>query len=707
MTVLDRIVSIVGDYSQPQTGQDKLDEATRIVLGELPEEVLLSMSVEETDDGTTGVDVTNKRIISAHKAGYNAKRVRADLKTRLDDAATGEGYPVYYVEGNTAYVQPDGGTVRTLTPPSLKLQSDYPTGTPHLLLDAIVAKAAMLIMDSKMVREQNDYNQTITLPTVPVPPPSPSITYAEAIAIAPSASLIVSPSATLTYTESSAALTPSPGVGTLDLTALIGGDSYVRPTAPSAPTFEYNEVVAIAPSATQIAALPAAPEYVVQLPNQTTPPTSGNVDLTLKVDGSALTPPTAPTAPVLDSIGISTPTIAASPSAPDYSDLSGLAQDFADWQTYYDNEETDMMDSVAGKIQVELQQRRLNVESKWNEFQGDFQIYAKELDKTIEQARLLLQEQSQEMDSNLQAQVQSWIGRLDAFKSQSELFLGETNLYRAEAELVLAKFNAEFQNDLALFRINKETDVAEFGARIQDASNLLQANLTVYNATVGRNQAQAQISAQEAAQTAQIETETTLGNKSRKIQAELENYANALAHFRVLLDQETQDVGHALQEWVTQAQIDVDIWFKTRTTDLEKYSLDIQNNRGTLEKTITELNEESNRKIKAAEIARSEAQQTASQATEISVMNAAKNMEAKINQFSSQMALFAQQISLFSSQAEVVFAKQKIDTESKNAKLRLMNFDRQRIEQSYETKKAAYLRYAWPHRSYQIRQPII
>ena len=174
MTIYDRILNTVGDYKNPPFAQVLLDESVRNTFGELPEEVLLPMASAETDDGT-GVDVANKKIISAHKEGYPASRLRFDLVDRFTTTDPGECDPAYYVDPTTnkAYVVPEGGTLMTLSFPVIDLEESAPTDVPSMLIDLIVSRASVKLIDNIMAKIRNDLSVITTFPAAPVLPAFP------------------------------------------------------------------------------------------------------------------------------------------------------------------------------------------------------------------------------------------------------------------------------------------------------------------------------------------------------------------------------------------------------------------------------------------------------------------------------------------------------------------------------------------------------
>jgi hypothetical protein len=318
MTITQRLNALVGTFADTAQMQQFLTEACRQVIAELPEEVLLPLASELTDAGS-GVSVAAMRVLDAHKLGYKAEHIDALTRVRIVASTHPQAYPVWYMLGTTAYVEPDGGTVLAITVPALLISDSTAAdfGCDDMLADVIIARAASLIMDHMMQEARDAMGTTITLPTVPTPPSAPTISYTDATATSPSTVTIAALPTAPAYTPPSLAAAPAAvTVGTLDLTKEVDGvTSLDAPTAPVAPVIAYVDATATSGSASTIGALPTVPTL--------TPPTFGGsltlptlptaLDLTKEIDGvTALDPPAAPAAPVIAAVDAAASSVVAS-----------------------------------------------------------------------------------------------------------------------------------------------------------------------------------------------------------------------------------------------------------------------------------------------------------------------------------------------------------------------------------------------------------
>lgn len=326
MIFKDRIEASAGSIGDDELLQQYVDESVRLVIGELPEDVLLPLATDYTDpDGTTGVDLTGVRIIKAHKAGYPARRVEASLLDRLTNETN--GYPVFYVSGNTGHVLPDGGIITGIEYFSALISASTVSGVPPQVVDLVINRASQLCVDYLMAKARADTVTDITLPSPPSAVASPSISYSAASAVAPTAVTIANLPTAPVYTAPTLGSKPSvPTVSTLDLTKKVDGTTTLAPPSPpSSPSISYSDAVAASVSSTSIASLPSAPTYTApSFGGSFTLPTLPTLDLSTEDDGSTLlAPPTAPSAPSFSytsasSSAVSATTIAALGTAPAY-----------------------------------------------------------------------------------------------------------------------------------------------------------------------------------------------------------------------------------------------------------------------------------------------------------------------------------------------------------------------------------------------------
>lgn len=883
MTISDRIENIVGTYPYGDRMEQVLAEAVRLVIGELPEAVLTFFASEETDDGTTGVDVSNKRILRAHKEGYAASWIEATTRSRLITETIGR--PGYYVLANTAFVVPDGGTVVTVAFPTVLRSATTITGFPTMLVDLVIERASLLIMDRMMVDTRNGYGTTVTLPTAPSAPAAPAITYVDASQTSPStASISALPTAPV-YTAPALAAKPTvPTVGTLNLTLKVdGATALTPPSMPSAPSFSFSDALAATVGTITVAALPTPPTYntpsfggslalptlpsldlttkidgvtalnppaaisapaiafvdaaasavvattitALGTPPVYTKPTFGGAisaitsavpalaDLSTKLDGiTALTIPTAPNGPSLSSAGQATITVDFSivdAAAPAYTkNTTWLA--FTDWDVYFDGaeaEDPEMMAEIMRKAGIELQEIQTKLQDEQNEFAKEAEIYRAKVQKVlrdaeiasdearneltatdgmvlqnyiqtlsafdrqlahydsqvatkvqefnmdlqramaglaeaqrlylqqysldvqnetvnyqkllatyeqdaahkIQQAQLTLQEALTNARNSTDVSVQNEIKTLEAliadFQADAQVYQTALATYKEDIDRQLQTFTMNFQKALEPWREQQRLYMESYGRAIQAESDAFSGAVQDHLREADRLFEQARIDAQRVGQQAQLTTDVSIQNEAHTIRTAIEEYGNSLQRASLNIQLYQLEVDAVIQKFVAGLDRSIRVFEAEGSLDSQRYSVLLQNARAEFEKEVVIYQAGVERNALQAQILRQEYQQIAAQTTDVSVANKARTMEALATNYQSVLGKHRQDVESYNTQVQAVLNDQRTVTESVSAKLRMMNFDRQRQEERYQRSRSAFMRVHWPQRSFTIQQPVI
>jgi len=149
-TFQEKVQDLVGAQSDTAFLTDALTEGARVVVDVLSEKGSVKLDLYATDKtytGAGGVTVTGGKAISAHKAGYPANRVPAEMYTQVLDAnsihyalATD---PSWYVLKKKGYVQPSGGTLRWVAYPAVAFGDSSISNFPPEAYPAVAYYAAI------------------------------------------------------------------------------------------------------------------------------------------------------------------------------------------------------------------------------------------------------------------------------------------------------------------------------------------------------------------------------------------------------------------------------------------------------------------------------------------------------------------------------------------------------------------------------------
>jgi hypothetical protein len=709
MTFSDRIETLVGSYPYGTRLEQILDEAARLLIAELPEAMLMSFASEEADNGTTGVDVTNKRIVKAHKNGYPARLIDETLRTRLTNTA--EPTPVYYVLNNTAYVKPEGGTITTISFPNIKRSDSTVSGWPTMLVDLLVERAGLLILDLLMVDIREGYGTSVTLPTAPTAPVAPSFSSTDATAVAPSATSISALPTAPVYTEPSLDTeVAAPTVTTLSI-------SESAPSAPFAPDIFYVDAEAATISTTSIAALGTAPAYSKPVfEGSLSIPALPALNLETKIDGTTAKPvPSAPSAPSFAYVNAASATTAATTiaslgSAPTYVKSSD-SLDFSEYTSYETSEDSEMMQSILARLNTELSERQADIQNETADFQRQLSEYQQDAAHKIEQARTTLQEALADARSSTDVDVQNQLRAFEAQvqEYQSELSRYQTQLseYTSDTQAQIEEYQAEFQNAFATWREQQALYLQKYAQDLQNEAAKFQKELAEYQQDAAHKIEQARIALQEALSDAQSSTDVNVRNKAAFLEAAIQDYNLELSLFQAKLGLYQAKVDVELQEYSAALDRQIQLYGTQNSIKIERYGLLLQNARNKFEKELSVYNAGVQLNNLQAEITAREASQTASQATDVALQNKARQLEKEVQEYQSVIAKYQSELQSYSQQVDAALSNQGVVTESVGAKLRMIAFDKDRNESRYSQRFRAFMRAFYPRKSYTIQQHAI
>ena len=158
--------SKLADYTA--TLSDFLKQSARAVLDILPDSVLIRDSIQSTITGSSGITVTDKKIVKVLRGNYGAIEIPLELKAQVqaDSGSLMEPTirnPIYYIEGQVTtggslFIKPDPantdsttkGYVHHISYPSPLYSDTTIANFPDSAEYAVVLGAAMRLLQHKM-----------------------------------------------------------------------------------------------------------------------------------------------------------------------------------------------------------------------------------------------------------------------------------------------------------------------------------------------------------------------------------------------------------------------------------------------------------------------------------------------------------------------------------------------------------------------------
>lgn len=686
-----RVEGHVGEINDPPLLNHLLERSAREVVQDLPLRSLEPLYVELTDSGT-GVSTINHLVVSVHKGGVRALPFDYAGLARTTFVSTEPGY--YTFAGKT-YVKPGGGTILAVAYPSVTAESSDVAGVPFEMVNLIVTWTAALWLDHEMSKIGADASVNAVMPTAPTAPAAPTISYVNAVAVAPAAVSIGALPTAPTYQSQSVTLASAPTVPDVDLTVRVDGlTALTPPTAPAAPVIAYTDAVAASISQTTISALPAPPSFTKPVfGGSLTLPTIPVLDATKKVDGvTSLVIPAAPSAPSLTSAGITDVSIDALPTPPAYTKVAATI-DRTDLDSMFTELDPEMMAQTISEVGTQISETQIKVQEEVNEFNKEVEAYRASVQRSVEQARLTLEERRAEMDSTdrlaLEGYAQS-LARHDRLVST----------YAADIGAVVQKWQSDFQRIFQAWAQEQALHMDEFRAQIDAEASAFSGAMQDHIKEADRVLAQAQLDQQRLARAAELATETSVQNEARTLEAAVADYSQELARYRDQLAVFSADASLVLQKYSAQLDPKVRVFEVERRTSVEHLAAKVSDARSALEADVTSYNASVQKIIEQARVTAQEAAQTAENATTVALQNKARTLEAAISDYAQELTLFQVKVALHGNEVEAALGQINAENIARQRKLRMLQSDRATITRMYQEQRARYMR------SFKSRRPL-
>tara|TARA_R100000664_G_C2758724_1_gene147878 strand:- start:3087 stop:5093 length:2007 start_codon:yes stop_codon:yes gene_type:complete len=317
---------------------------------------------------------------------------------------------------------------------------------------------------------------------------------------------------------------------------------FIKPPAPAGVDISFGTLTSLETFSQPVVSLDDI--TISDLNISSTPPVVSSIESsTVSITGTA--PTYAPPVLSLDS----SPTVsdlnitAVAPVAPSISeasvDTSGItdstytapimhAPDWGDTDNWIASEEDSEM--LASRIQ--------EINSKINEYSA-----------RIAESTAKFNQESERLQKELKIALQN--SELSESKEGRELqkYQLETQLYQANVNKEIQQYQANFQKEIQLWESKRQTDLQEYQLNIQNNLNTFNKENTEYQAKLQKDMQDAQLNDAEEAK-------------------KLQKYSNEIQTYQTNIQKE-------VEEYANNFQKDFQIWQAKRSTNLEKYNIEI------------------------------------------------------------------------------------------------------------------------------------
>lgn len=484
-TFKSRVEQLSGSVVSDDVLSDWLTAGTRMLSNLIPDSEIhrYITSINASETGTT---ITDAIIYGVTKDGYTARKVDVNNLyglTRRDSLYyPSEKTPIYSLIGKTLKVYPNGGQVWML-PLYVVVHSDTSIANFPIQLEHAVVLFASIA------------NKTAQMQAY-------------------------IPSVTLSYVNATSA-----SINATTIDALPSPLTYGPVSAPTLSVF--SGTIPVAPTFSDIT-VPGG----VAIPSEL----SATTNILFQ---------TATT------VGIAAETIGSFPSAPTFTKIA-TPPVYTSFDAKAAADDVELAQTYIQKVAREQEDWSIKVNEELQEFNAQYQVFREDTNKILEQARINLQQKI--ADANAKNDIEQF-NKLKAFEATVEEFGAQLRRYQANVERYVQIVNSEIARQTA--NIQSKTQVytaavnayateasviaernqiliAEYNAKMQDAVNEYQADLSAYQATIQRNLEQAQLTQQRLVQQAAQDTDVSKTNEATKLQAAIQEYQTKLARLSAM-----------------------------------------------------------------------------------------------------------------------------------------------------------------------------
>jgi len=736
----ERIEDYIGTFSDTAALSDWLSAGAKQLIELIPIDKILDITENVTDAGS-GIDVSNKRVIRAHKSGYGATWVDPSFFAQISDSDSihyaSSTDPAWTKQDVKAYIFPNGGTIVAVAYPDVVYSDEdiakFPDEMEHLVV-LWASKQAVLSLVASSIKAMGDE----LVPTAPTAPTDPSFTYTDAVATSlSSVNIDFTGIDEPTYDKPLVTLSAVPSLLTI---------SASPPSSPSVPDISYTDAVLGDYSLSSVGDFGAAPTYtkpIVNIPSTISSFTIGasiatlgalptidyvnaNLgDFPITAIGNLGTVPTftkptvtLPSAPSDLVVGAEQPTTPITPvfsyslaslgaygltavgdlgTVPDYTKPTSSAS--------FTSAETDIRtdeDLTKGATELQLQAEQLkeyniDINNELNEFNKDLSIYQSTVQKAIKNAELaqtkIISEASKQTDLNIQNQLQETQTDIEEYLASLRRYEGEIQSYGTRINKDVNEYSARVQK----WAKDRETLLNQYNLDIQNEVAEFNKELEIYKSTTQKAIEDARLLQESLLTKGTQNTNLNVQNAVNELNSLVQEYSSILNKFQTEVNGYSQEVNAEVNEYSQNLQA----WTTDRQTLLNQYSLDIQNELNEFNQENVEYQASIQRAITDANIEAARILSEAGKSTDLSIQNQAQDLVAQIQDYTLELQKFGQDISLYSQNVnkEVSEFRSNLDrytTESNvllqeyatNIQNELNEFNKEALVYQTETKKA-------------------
>lgn len=461
----------------------------------------------------------------------------------------------------------------------------------------------------------------------PTPPAAPSFSYTDAVIGTFSATTIGSLGTAPSYTKPTVSLTALPAAFSFSL-------DVVKPTAPSAPSFTYSDAALGTYTATTVGALGTAPAY-------TKPTITFTISVPAALDTSLIVAPTAPLAPSIAAVDAvigtyTATTIGALGTAPTYTKPTTTFSD-ANAGTYIATEEDfEKANSEIAKQNILIEKFGKDLYNELNEFNQELEVYKTTVQKALEQARLdqerLMIVGRDTTDLNIKNEAQTLIALIKDYELELQLYLGKVDAYGREINTAVIVYT----QNLDRYKISADVLLRQYQLDIENEVREFEKENVAYQSSIQTAIENARLAQQRILQQAKDTADIAAQNELQTIAATIKQYEASLEKYSREVTAYSQIVIKEVEEY----RLSLERTRIARDSELNQYTLDIQNELNEFQKENAEYQANLQKVVEQARISQEQILALANKTTDLNIQNELQTLAEQVQEYQAMLGKY-------------------------------------------------------------------
>jgi len=290
--------------------------------------------------------------------------------------------------------------------------------------------------------------------------------------------------------------------------------------------------------------------------------------------------------------------------------------------------------------QAEGDEYQKELYNELNEFNAEVQVYQLDVQKIMQQAQITLQEALQQAQLDTQVDLENKIRDLN---KQVQEYAQSIATFGAQVQAYQTDVTSQVQigaQNLARIIDARRIELERFNTLSGNALNAFQAELAAYQVEVNKVIEQARLDQQRLIEQAQLDTNISIQNEAKTLEALIQDYVLELQNYQAQLTGYQYEIESSVKEYQENLQ-KVQI---ANVAELQKYQADIQSAQASLSAQMEEYRALVEKEMKQADISQQRQIEQARLDLQAGLDNRARQLNAAIAEYQAQLDRYRSEI---------------------------------------------------------------